>query len=190
MPRQTEIEIKFRIRDMKALQRRLRVAGFHCVTPRTHEFNTLYDLPGQVLRRRGELLRLRKYGKKWILTHKAKGTGGRHKSRIETETEVADGKVLAEILAALGFQPTFIYEKFRAEWTDGTGHVVLDQTPLGDIGEIEGPSRWIDRVARQLTVDSSSYMTSTYADLFFNWKRATKSPAQEMTFAAIGKLLH
>jgi adenylate cyclase class 2 len=190
MAQQKEIEIKFRIEDVKALQRRLRAARFRCVTQRTHEYNTLYDLSGQVLRKRGELLRLRKYGKNWILTHKAKGSAGRHKSRIETETAVTDGDAMAEILAALGFRPTFVYEKFRAEWTDGTGHVVLDQTPLGDVGEIEGPARWIDDTARSLAVDASSYMTSTYADLFFTWKRQTKSPAKEMTFAAIGKLLH
>jgi adenylate cyclase class 2 len=190
MPRQDEIEIKFQIEDMKAMQRRLRAAEFRCVTPRTHEYNTLYDLPGQVLRKRGELLRLRKYGKNWILTHKAKGSSGRHKSRIETETAVADGKTMAEILAALGFRPTFVYEKFRAEWSDGKGKVVLDQTPLGDIGEIEGSARWIDATARRLVVDTSSFMTSTYADLFFTWKRQTKSPVNEMTFAAIGKVLH
>jgi len=190
MPRQKEIEIKFQIRDMKMLRRRLRAAGFRCVTPRTHEYNTLYDLPGQILRKRGELLRLRKYGKTWTLTHKTKGLAGHHKNRIETETSVADGNDMAQILTALGFRPTFVYEKFRAEWTDDTGHVVLDQTPLGDIGEIEGPAHWIDATARRLAVDASSYMTSTYADLFFAWKRKTKSLATEMTFTAIGKLLH
>jgi len=92
MARQIEIEIKFRIEDMKALQRKLRAAGFRCVYPRRHEYNTLYDQPGEVLRSRGELLRLRKYGRSWVLTHKAKAAVGRHKSRIETETEVADGK--------------------------------------------------------------------------------------------------
>ena len=187
MAQQKEIEIKFRIQDMQALQRRLRASGFRCVTPRTHEYNTLYDLPGQVLRRRGELLRLRKYGKKWILTHKAKGSAGRHKSRVETETEVGDGKALEHILTALGFRPTFVYEKFRAEWTDGKGLVVLDQTALGDIGELEGPTRWIDATARSLAVERTAYMTSTYTDLFFDWKRKTKSRVNEMTFAAIGK---
>ena len=46
--------------------------GFRCVTPSTHEVNTLYDLPGQKLRRKGELLRLRQYGDTWRLTHKAR----------------------------------------------------------------------------------------------------------------------
>ena len=89
-----EIEIKFRIPSIPALSRRLRAAGFRLVTRRTHEMNTLYDLPGQVLRQRGDLLRLRKYGSEWVLTHKAKGTAGRHKSRVETETKITDGKGL------------------------------------------------------------------------------------------------
>jgi inorganic triphosphatase YgiF len=57
-----EIEIKFRVADSRALTRKLRDAGFRLVTKRTHEMNTLYDLPGDVLRNRRELLRIRKYG--------------------------------------------------------------------------------------------------------------------------------
>ncbi len=142
-----EIEIKFQVEDARAVTKRLRVAGFRLLTRRTHEMNSLYDLPGQRLRRKGELLRLRKYGSKWVLTHKAKGQAGRHKTRVELETEVANGAKLDAILRALGYAPTFRYEKFRAEWSDGRGHVVIDQTPIGDFGEIEGPPRWIDRTA-------------------------------------------
>ena len=78
-----EVEIKFLVSDLKAFEEKLRQIGFRCETPSTHEINTLYDLPGQKLRRRGELLRLRCYGDKWKLTHKAKGKTGRHKSRAE-----------------------------------------------------------------------------------------------------------
>jgi adenylate cyclase class 2 len=190
MAQRKEIEIKFWIKDLKALERKLRASGFRRVTPRTHEHNTLYDMPGEVLRKRGELLRLRKYGRSWVLTHKAKGKAGPHKTRVETETHVADGKAVAAILDALGFRPSFVYEKFRAEWTDGKGQIVLDETPIGNVAEIEGSSRWIDATARKLGVPSSAYLTSTYADLFFNWKRKTKSAANAMTFTAIGKLLH
>ncbi len=189
MAQKKEIEIKFRILDLATLQDKLHAVGFRCVTPRTHEYNTLYDLPGQALAQRGELLRLRRYGEKWILTHKARGAAGLYKTRIETETEVGDGKALAEILTSLGFAPTFVYEKFRSEWTDGTGQVVLDQTPVGDLGEIEGPARWIDDTARKLGIDPSSYMTSTYGDLFAAWKAEVDSAAKEMTFAATGKLV-
>jgi len=187
MPNRNEIEIKFRIASLSALSRSLKQAGFKQVTRSTHEMNSLYDLPGQKLRRRGELLRLRQYGTVWVLTHKAKGKPGRHKVRVELETRVDNGPQMDSILRALGFAPTFLYEKFRAEWSDGTGHVVLDRTPIGNFGEIEGPSRWIDRTARTLRIAPADYITQTYADLFFAWKRATRSPAAEMTFKALGK---
>ena len=149
--------------------------------------NTLYDLSGRTLQKRGELLRLRKFGNEWVLTHKAKGKMGRHKTRIETETRVADGKKMDGILRALGYEPTFRYEKFRTEWTDNKGHVVVDETPIGNFGEIEGPARWIDHVARRLSLSRKDYITETYAGLFFAWKRQTRSPANEMTFKAVCK---
>lgn len=182
-----EIEIKFRIENLRELGRRLRQSGFRLVTKRTHEMNTLYDLPGQPLRQRGELLRLRKYGSEWVLTHKAKGREGRHKIRVETETEVKNGPKMDTILRALGFAPTFQYEKFRAEWSDGKGHVVVDEAPIGNFGEIEGPSRWIDQTARSLRIEPGSYITDTYTGLFFKWKAETGSPAENMTFAAISQ---
>ena len=90
------------------------------------------------------------------------------------------------ILRALQFAPSFRYEKFRAEWKGSNGHVVIDETPIGTFGEIEGPPEWIDSVARDLRIDRKDYITETYAGLFTSWKRRTKSAAQEMTFEAIG----
>jgi len=187
MASHSEIEIKFRVDDVRALNRRLRESGFRLVTRRTREMNTLYDLPGQLLRKRGELLRLRKYGPDWLLTHKAKSKAGPHKTRVENETNIADGGRMEAILRALGFAPTFRYEKFRAEWSDRKGHVVVDETPIGNFGEIEGPSRWIDRTAQVLQIPRSDYITATYSELFFQWKRQTGSASNEMTFKAIQK---
>ena len=89
------------------------------------------------------------------------------------------------ILTALGFAPSFRYEKFRIEWSDGTGHVVLDETPIGNYGEIEGPPRWIDRTAHALGIAPSQYITDSYAQLFADWKTRTGSPAEAMTFGAV-----
>jgi adenylate cyclase class 2 len=197
MPKETEI--KFRIEDLPALSRSLKRTGFKLITRSTHEMNSLYDLPGQKLRKRGELLRLRKYGEAWVLTHKGKPTlahktrkdgapiAGLHKVRIELETRVENGPQTDAILRALGFASTFRYEKYRAEWSDGTGHIVLDKTPVGNFGEIEGPPRWIDHTAAKLGIASADYITQTYADIFFTWKRKRHSQATEMTFRAVGK---
>jgi adenylate cyclase, class 2 len=177
-----EIEIKFRVASLRELGRKLRRARFRLVTPRTNEMNTLYDLPGEVLRSRQQLLRLRKYGPEWTLTHKSKKKTGRHSSREELQTNVEDGKKMDLILRALGYAPTFRYEKFRAEWTDGKGQVVVDETPIGNFCEIEGASRWIDATAKKLGVTPADYITKNYAGLFSEWKARTKSRAKEMTF--------
>jgi adenylate cyclase class 2 len=182
-----EIEIKFRVTDARALARSLRGAGFRVVTPRTHETNTLYDLPGEFLRARKELLRIRKYGSEWTITFKSGTVRGRHSSRLEFETGVSDGKKLDAILRGLGYGPTFRYEKFRAEWTDGVGKVVVDQTPIGNFCEIEGASRWIDATAKKLGVTPADYITKNYATLFVEWTHQTSSKAKEMTFAAVGR---
>jgi len=181
----TEVEMKFSISNLRAFRLELKAAGFREITPSTHEMNTLYDGALHPLKRRGEVLRIRKYGNDWKLTHKSKGKDGRHKTRKETETKVEDGKRLEEVFAAIGFKPAFRYEKFRSEWSDGKGHVVLDETPIGNFGEIEGPPRWIDGVAKALGISRNLYITKSYAELFYDWKRRTRSKAKNMTFADI-----
>jgi adenylate cyclase, class 2 len=187
-----EIEIKFRVGDLRALARKLRRAGFRLTTKRTHEMNTLYDLPGEKLRKRNELLRIRKYGSDWTLTQKSGTKRSRHSSRVELETKVADGKKMDAILRALGYSPSFRYEKFRAEWVDEKrqdkkGKIVVDETPIGNFCEIEGPPRWIDATAKKLGIAHREYITKNYATLFAEWKRETRSNAAEMTFQATRK---
>ena len=179
-----EVEIKFVVHDLDAVRERLTELGFTEQTLRTNEMNTLYDRDEQ-MRRRGEVLRIRKYGSKWVVTHKAKSQDARHKSRIETETTVSDGEALEKIFKALGLEPSFRYEKFRSEWTDGQGHVVLDETPIGNLGEIEGTPDWIDKIAAQLGINERDYITKSYAELFQEWVKEHRSGARNMTFAEV-----
>ena len=182
-----EVEIKFRVANLRALESKLRARGLRLITKRTHEINTLYDLPGELLRQRKQLLRIRKYGEEWTLTFKSGTTRGRHSRRVELETKLADGKKMHAILRALGYEPTFRYEKVRAEWTDRKGHVVVDETPIGNFCEIEGPARWIDATAKKLGISAADYITKNYATLFMDWKEQTKRSADEMTFKAVGR---
>jgi adenylate cyclase, class 2 len=187
MANDREVEIKFRIDNIDALTASLQTAGFRLVTPRTHEMNTLYDQPGSKLRRREALLRLREYGPRWTLTYKDRSgrQSGRHKSRREIETQVENGEAMGRIIEAVGFSPSFRYEKFRSEWADGNGHVVIDETPIGNFGEIEGQAKWIDSTAKRLDISVKSYLKESYAELFAAWKRKTRSKAKEMTFKEI-----
>lgn len=180
-----EVEVKVRVDNLNALAARLQQAGFRLITPRTHEMNTLYDFADGRLRVRGEVLRIRQYGEKWTVTHKSKGLAGKHKSRAETETQVSNGEALAHIFQSLGLQPSFRYEKYRAEWSDDKGHVVIDETPIGNIAELEGPPDWIDRTAEKLGIEESEYVTQSYAQMFYEWRRKTGSQAAEMTWKEV-----
>jgi adenylate cyclase class 2 len=187
-----ETEIKFSVHDLGELERKLRAAGFTLQTPRTFESNVLYDTPQRTLRMRTEILRIRRYGETCTVTHKrlpASGTGeDRHKHRIETETRIDNAAAREEIFAALGLVPAFRYEKWRTEWTDGTGHCVVDETPIGNYAELEGTSSWIDQPAAKLGVSDEQYSTLSYGRLFEQWKQETGSRAEHLTFGDVRKM--
>ena len=131
-----------------------------------------------------------------------------YKVRIETETLLDDGPALAAIFHQLGFEPVFRYEKFRTEWShatptiDGplftdpafpsesisvnpTFHLVLDETPIGDYAELEGPPSWIDDTLALLNVDPTTCLTKSYGSLFLDWRQRTGSLAEHLTFDQI-----
>jgi adenylate cyclase class 2 len=183
-----ETEIKFRVDDLAGLAERLEAAGFSLHTPRAFESNVLYDTPDRAMRARTEILRIRSYAGRWTVTHKRLPDVGpgedTHKHRIETETEVADGAAMAEVFLSLGLVAAFRYEKWRTEWSDGQGHCVVDETPIGHYAELEGSAEWIDRAAPRLGVDPAQYITLSYGRLFEQWRQQHGSAAEDLTFAA------
>lgn len=184
-----ETEIKFRVEDAEELAEKLREAGFREQTPRTFESNVLFDTPDRKMRARTEILRIRNYGGKWVVTHKRLPDVGpgedEHKHRVETETEVGDGDVLAEVFKSIGLVAAFRYEKWRSEWTDGEGHCVIDETPIGNFAELEGAPEWIDRTAARLGVARKAYLTLSYGRLFEQWCAEHSCPASDLTFQAV-----
>ena len=187
-----EIELKCPVTDLSAFHREVVRLGLHPVTARTLERNTLYDTPARDLRNKRQLLRLREYGDRNVVTHKrtedGSGEDTRYKRRIETESEIEDHGALAEIFTQLGFGPVFRYEKFRTEWQAGEGHVVLDETPIGTWAELEGPPEWIDRMRENLGVREEDCLLESYGMLFLNWKNHTGSQAENLTFEEVGEM--
>lgn len=209
-----EIELKFPIDDLARLQAHLPLLGFQLDTPRTFEQNTLYDTPDRSLRRTTQILRIRRYGDTWTVTHKrapgerSEDDDTRYKIRIETETRVEDGQALAAIFEQIDYSAVFRYEKFRTEWSHTTPsiegplfnnanlppevshlrlprHFVIDETPIGDFGELEGPPAWIDETLARLGIDPATCLTDSYGRLFLAWKERTGSPAENLTFDEI-----
>lgn len=188
-----ETEIKFPVDDLAGFAQRLLAAGFTLQTPRTFESNVLFDTPSRQMRLRTEILRIRNYGGRCTLTHKRLPESGpaedRHKHRIETETEIADGAALAEIFHSLGLTAAFRYEKWRTEWQDGQGHCVVDETPIGNYAELEGSPVWIDQAAARLGVDPAQYITLSYGRLFDLWLQQRGLSARDLTFDDVAQAL-
>jgi adenylate cyclase, class 2 len=187
-----EIELKFPVSDPVAFHRKLEELSFHLDTPRTFESNTLYDTPTRSLREQKQILRIRHYGNRWVVTHKRQpdidDLPSKYKVRVETESEVEDGPSLGRIFEQLGYTPVFRYEKFRTEWSDPlhpNGHLVVDETAIGTFAELEGPPAWIDQTLERLAVNPASCLTESYGKLFLAWKEQTGSPAEHFTFDEI-----
>ena len=166
-----ETEIKLALPDPKTARRLLRAAGFRVSRPRVFEANTVFDTPGQSLRRAANLLRVREAGGTATVTYKGRPLPGRHKSREELELQVADAAAMAGIFARLGFHPASRYEKYRTEFRqpDRAGVAMLDETPIGVFLELEGTAPWIDRTARHLGFQETDYITASYARLYLDW---------------------
>ncbi len=179
-----EIEIKLRLDDAATGRRLLGEAGFRLRRRRTYENNVLFDTPGHALHARGAVLRLRRYGRDAILTYKGPAAVGRHKSRLEVETAVADAATMEKLLALLGFTEVFRYEKYRAEYRRKAWRVLvtLDETPMGVFLELEGSPVWIDRTARRLGFSEVHYITDSYVKLYRASRRAGVSRVRAMIF--------
>jgi adenylate cyclase, class 2 len=170
MKNATETEVKIRLLNSAQVSDRLHAAGFTQSVPRLFESNTLYDTADHSLGEKGMLLRLRQIGGEGVITWKGRSDpGGRYKSRPELETTVSSVATLGEILAQLGFQSVFRYEKFRTEFIhlqNDAAVVTLDETPIGHFLELEGPGEWIDEAAKQLGFSPQQYVLDSYARLY------------------------
>lgn len=181
-----ETEVKLTVRNPANVRRQLRRQGFCVQHPRQLEQNVLFDTPGRDLRRRGCMLRLRSVkGQHWLTFKGAVGRTGRYKVREESETELADVCAARRILAGLGFQPVFRYEKYRTVYRGRgqSGEVMLDETPIGDFVQLEGPPGWIRRLARMLGAGPHEFITQNYAELYADWCRRTGRRPTHMTFS-------
>jgi adenylate cyclase class 2 len=158
--------------------------GFQVTTPRSFERNTLFDTPDQSLRCAGNILRLREYDGAYLLTYKGASLPGRHKVREELETTVGDAAAFQLLLARLGFLPGFRYEKFRTVYAqpDATGHLTLDETPIGPFLELEGPPTWIDHTAAALGFAPDHYITASYGQLWAQHCTANGIPLSDFVF--------
>jgi adenylate cyclase class 2 len=162
----------------------LEAAGYRPEHERAFEANTVFDTADRSLMGRRQLLRLREFRGKSILTFKGSPLEGPHKARPEFETELASAPAFARILDGLGYSPQFRYEKYRTLFgrSGDAGHVCLDETPMGVFLELEGAPDWIDATAHLLGFRPEDYVTLSYGSLWREFCLKQGMAAVDMRF--------
>jgi adenylate cyclase class 2 len=160
-----EIEKKYRLtaaqRD-EVLQRLKEVGAEN--RGEDFEENTLYG--GGAVQRGTSVLRLRRVGKKAVLTYKERfPRTSAIKRQREDETRVDDPEAMAAILDALGFTRVLVYEKRRQTWSLGSTEVVIDELPFGLFMEIEGDEDDINSAEEKLRINDLPAEHATYPRL-------------------------
>jgi len=177
-----EVEIKFALKDRKAIVARLHDLGAERLYPETFEDNIVLDRRGE-LRTKGALLRVRKFGRYSIATFKGPmAFEGGVKMREEVQTGVESFELAIQLFDSLGYKPVFRYQKFREVWRVRDVEVVLDRTPIGDYFEIEGPLETIRGIAEELGMNMDSGIRQTYADLYRQHRRTRADLPENMVF--------
>jgi adenylate cyclase, class 2 len=175
-----EVEVKFPVADIDKLRARLLEVGAHG-DEEVFEDNLLLDDADESLRRRGEMLRLRR-GRHVTLTHKSPMSAPGFKARLEREVQVDDFDGVFAIFQAIGYRSTVRYQKYRQTFTLDVGAgdrgdstvvrspvvITLDRLSFGTFCEIEGDPAAIEVTADLLGLRLSDASAEDYLAL---WKR-------------------
>lgn len=168
-----EIELKFEIgkSDIRNLTKRLVDAGF-VSGKRCFEKTTMYDNPTRLMGKTNGRVRLRKIGNSdYEFSYKKPAIGkGKIKKEIEHEVVVPKGKPLEKILEAMEFTPVSSYERFRRTLMMGRLKVTLDEFPFATFIEIEGATKEITRLAKELGFDLKMNLMEPCDTIFTKWR--------------------
>ncbi len=190
-----EIEVKFLVKDLSAIEAKLKQAQARLLQPRTFEQNLRFDTPDRRLSQRGEVLRLRRDVHN-LLTYKGVSSDDHGaRSRVEIQTQVADFEATRRLFEALGYSVIMTYEKYRCEYEVDEGRISMDEMPYGNFVEIEAESaEKIQQLCQFLSLDWSKRVFYSYAELFSLIKDADQLETDDLSFETFknwqGNLAH
>lgn len=105
------------------------------------------------------------------------------KIREEYETRIENYHAMLSALSALGYTPTFGYDKIREEWCLDGVIVCLDTLRLGnsivDIVELEGQREAIFALAARLSIENAPTSTESYYALNNKERERQNLPQQD-----------
>jgi adenylate cyclase class 2 len=184
-----EVEQKFPVDDVAALQQRLLDCGVHW-DESVAQADRYFAHPCRDFARTDEALRIRQIGSCNCITFKGPKIDASTKTRREIELPLPDGPSAAdawqELLLALGFTPVASVRKVRRpgvlSWQDAAVHVALDDVPevgqyvelelLADAGTLDAARERILSLARHLGLSDAE--RRSYLELLLERRSSLK----------------
>lgn len=180
-----EIEVKFLISDLNAVQQRLLALNAVLVSPRVFERNLRFDNTDGDISSAKQTLRLRQDSRVFI-TFKGPSQSKSVAMRQEIEIEANDFDAAWHLLDALGYHVYVTYEKFRTTYQYLDCIVTLDELPYGTFIEIEGPSEFsLKMVAGALNVNWNYRIVDSYLGIYGRLLARLNKPEGDLTFSAL-----
>lgn len=178
-----EIEVKFYAEEVEALRKQLIDAGAES-HGRMFENNICFDNAEDCILLSDSLLRLRKKDEKTTLTYKSRPDISDSEFKVvkELEVRVSDFETMLNILGALGFHQSQIYEKYRETFILGATKLCLDSMPFGNFLEIEGEKDEIRNLSQQIGMQWNRRILINYRALFDIIKQRLFLSFHDITF--------
>jgi adenylate cyclase, class 2 len=177
-----ELEVKFCLSRRKEMEEKLNSLG-QMSALRVHEVNLRLDTADLSLLSTGRLLRLRQDARARVTFKGACSEEGGARLRQELEFTVSDFDTTLALFEALGYQVYLIYEKYRTTYQLGNVEVVLDEMPMGDFLEIEGPdSESIRGAANLLELNWEVRILDSYTMLFEHLRKRLGFDFRDLSF--------
>jgi len=191
----TETEIKLPIKDLALAYKQMEALNARLHKERHFEDNYVLDTSDSKVRNSGCLLRIRivtpadresRTRTQGILTFKGKlQISDGIRNREEMECIVDPPETLLKVFDRLGYSLKFRYQKYRTTYSIDQKqiHICIDETPIGNYYELEGPAEEIHEVSEKLGYTREHYITESYGGLYYRWCKERGIEPSHMVFA-------
>jgi adenylate cyclase class 2 len=178
-----ELEVKFYLKKKSSLHGALKNLGARLVQTRIHEHNLRFDTVEGKLTSNQQVLRLRKDHTNHLTYKGPSDVRTGVSARTEIEFCVDDFDKAQNLLEALGYRVSMIYEKYRTVYELNSTLITIDEMPFGDFAEIEGTNRaTIKNLCNQLGLKWEHRSLESYAVLFETAKENLNLNFRDLTF--------
>jgi predicted adenylyl cyclase CyaB len=172
---ETELKFKLNVEEIERFKSDENISVLNEVYQKT----VMFDNADKLMERTDGRIRLRQHGDKITISYKRPlPSVGSEKKEIELETTVGDIEVTTHILRMMGYSPTTSYAKYTThlKFKNSGAELEIQKYPFATFLEIEGEKEEIEKVAKELELDTKGALNKPVDTLFCEWREKKGLP--------------